>query len=40
MGKIEFTNVVIDDFSVARQNPTHRYVHFLTHFHVGKHHSM
>ena len=36
MGRIDFTNIVIDDFSLAKKNPHNKYIHFLTHIHTGK----
>ena len=35
MGKIDFTNIVIDDFSLARNSPRAQLIHILTHIHTG-----
>jgi hypothetical protein len=35
MGKIEHTNLIIDDFSIARKDNERVYTHILTHIHTG-----
>lgn len=35
MGKIEFTNIVVDDFALARRSPRAQLTHILTHIHTG-----
>lgn len=37
MVKISHTNVIVDEFSTARNNPFNKYIHFLTHIHTGTH---
>ena len=34
MPQIEFTNIIVDDFSIARREPNHTYTHILTHIHT------
>lgn len=34
MGKIDFTNVIIDDFSTAKHDLSRIYTHVLTHIHT------
>lgn len=36
MGKIELTNIIIDDFSIAKRETNKIYTHILTHIHTGK----
>jgi phosphoribosyl 1,2-cyclic phosphodiesterase len=31
---IEYTNIVVDDFSEAKQRPFSHFIHFLTHMHT------
>jgi hypothetical protein len=35
MSKIEYTNIIIDDFSIAKRDTSRRFVHILTHIHAG-----
>ena len=35
MVKITYTNIIVDEFSIARSNPFNKYVHFLSHIHSG-----
>jgi hypothetical protein len=35
MGKLEFTNIIVDDFSEAKKNLNKQFVHILTHIHTG-----
>jgi hypothetical protein len=35
MGKIEHTNLIIDDFSIAKKDSERVYTHILTHIHTG-----
>lgn len=32
---ISYTNIIVDEFSTARNNPFNKYIHFLTHIHTG-----
>ena len=35
MGKIELTNLIIDDFSIAKRETNKIFTHILTHIHTG-----
>lgn len=35
MGLITHTNIVVDNFSYGKSNPSIKYIYFLTHFHSG-----
>lgn len=35
MGKIDLTNIIIDDFSIAKREVHNTYIHILTHIHTG-----
>lgn len=35
MGKIELTNIIIDDFQIAKRDTSKIYTHILTHIHTG-----
>jgi hypothetical protein len=32
---LDYTNIIVDDFTQAKQKPFAHYVHFLTHMHTG-----
>lgn len=40
MGKIELTNIIIDDFQIARRDTSKIYTHILTHIHTGSYFGM
>lgn len=35
MARIEHTNIIIDDFSIAKRYTSRVYTHILTHIHTG-----
>ena len=39
MARIEHTNLVVDDFSIAKRDPQRVYTHVLSHVHTGTHSS-